>query len=142
MYLVYQILDGHVPTCRQALYSGNMVEVQIKRAYEEPNVDDGYRALVDRLWPRGVKKATLALDEWCKDVAPSIELRRWFNHEPARFDEFRKRYQMELDASDAALKLLDRVEGCDRLTLVYAAKDPAINHAVVLREYLIRCLKK
>ncbi len=111
------------------------MKIATKRAYDEPTADDGYRVLVDRLWPRGVKKETLALDEWCKDVAPSSELRVWFDHDPAKFSEFRARYRTELIASEASIKLLERA-GKQTLTLVYAAKDPQINHAVVLQEYL------
>jgi uncharacterized protein YeaO (DUF488 family) len=110
--------------------------IVIKRAYDEGSKTDGYRVLVDKLWPRGVRKEELALDEWCKDIAPSTGLRQWFNHEPAKFDEFRARYEEELKASDAAQKLLERARGQGTLTLVYGAKDPQINHAVVLRDYL------
>jgi uncharacterized protein YeaO (DUF488 family) len=112
------------------------MNIEIKRAYDHPAAADGYRVLVDRLWPRGVKKELLALDEWDKDIAPSSELREWFGHEPAKFDEFRARYESELAAGDAPAKLLDRAKGHDTLTLIYAAKDPQINHAVVLRGYL------
>lgn len=115
------------------------IRIVIKRAYESANDADGYRALVDRLWPRGVKKEVLQLDEWCKDVAPSTELRKWFGHDPARFDEFRARYIDELTISDAPHQLLERAQTSSRLTLVYAAKDPKINHARVLYEYL-ECL--
>lgn len=112
------------------------MDIVIKRAYDEPDDNDGYRVLVDRLWPRGVKKELLAIDEWCKDIAPSTELRKWFNHSPERFAEFSARYTAELECSDAAQQLLQRANGKRTLTLVYAAKDPKINHAVVLAEYL------
>ena len=112
------------------------MKITIKRAYDEPAGSDGYRVLVDRLWPRGVRKETAALDEWDKDVAPSTELRQWFGHDPAKFDEFRARYEAELAGSDAPKKLLARVTDEDKLTLIYAAKDPACNHALVLRDYL------
>ena len=112
------------------------MDIVIKRAYDEPDDNDGYRVLVDRLWPRGVKKELLAIDEWCKDVAPSTELRKWFNHSPERFAEFSARYTVELERSDAAQQLLQRANGERTLTLVYAAKDPRINHAAVLAEYL------
>lgn len=110
--------------------------VGAKRAYEEASRADGYRVLVDRLWPRGIKKELLALDEWNKDVAPSTELREWFGHEPAKFDEFKAKYEEELKSSDAPQQLLKRAKDHDTLTLIYAAKDPEINHAVVLRDYL------
>lgn len=112
------------------------MKIVIKRAYDEPSSSDGYRVLVDRLWPRGIKKESLLLDEWCKDVAPSTELRQWFGHDPARFDEFRQSYAAELAGSSAPEELLQRAAGHDKLTLVYAAKDPKINHALVLRDYL------
>lgn len=111
------------------------MEVVIKRAYEPADPSDGYRVLVDRLWPRGVKKEVLKLDEWCKDIAPSTELREWFAHDPAKFDEFKVRYQKELRASDAPQELLKRA-GDNKLTLVYSAKDQAMNQAVVLQQYL------
>ena len=111
------------------------MKIAIKRAYDEPAAADGYRVLVDRLWPRGVKKELLGLDEWCKDVAPSAELRVWFGHEPAKFQEFSARYLTELEQSTAPAELLKRAKG-DTLTLVYAARDPQVNHAVVLRDFL------
>jgi len=117
------------------------MQVEIKRAYDAPAPGDGYRVLADRLWPRGVKKSALPLDEWCKDIAPSQELRVWFAHDPAKFDEFTVRYTEELAANDmAARQLLERAKKHDVLTLVYAAKDPRINHAVVLRDYLAKML--
>lgn len=112
-----------------------MMDIVIKRAYDAVGEDDGYRVLVDRLWPRGVRKESLALDEWCKDVAPSAELRVWFGHDPAKFDDFSVRYKQELAGSDAAGQLLGRAKG-HKLTLVYAAKDPEVNHARVLQAYL------
>lgn len=96
----------------------------------------GYRVLVDRLWPRGVSKARAALNEHRKDVAPSDELRRWFGHDPARFDEFSARYREELEASGAARAFAHDVAGHDRVTLLYGAKDHEHNQAVVLKEIL------
>lgn len=112
------------------------LRIEMVRAYDEPGAHDGYRALVDRLWPRGVRKEALELDEWCRDVAPSKDLRDWFHHEPERFAEFRERYLHELADSDEPAALLERVAGHRRLTLVYGAKDEERNNAVVLREYL------
>lgn len=113
------------------------VTIQIKRVYDEPAPDDGVRALVDRLWPRGVPKEALPHDVWAKDITPSPELRQWFDHDPARFDEFARRYRDELrDARPACDDLLSRA-GDGALTLLYAAKDPAHNHALVLREHLL-----
>lgn len=110
--------------------------IVIKRAYDQPTAGDGYRVLVDRLWPRGVRKESLALDEWCKDIAPSSELRKWFGHDSERLEEFRASYVAELDTSDVPHELLKRAEAHDKLTLIYAAKDPTVNHAVILQEYL------
>lgn len=112
------------------------MKINIKRAYDESTPDDGYRALVDRLWPRGVKKELLKLDEWCKDIAPSTELREWFSHDPAKFSKFGAKYQTELKASDLPNELLKRAKGHKTLTLVYSAKDTEHNQAVVLKQYL------
>lgn len=106
----------------------------IKRIYEKPSADDGYRVLVDRLWPRGVSRDAAELDLWLKDVAPTPDLRIWFDHDPDRFDEFSSRYRAELDHNPAVGELFQRGERL--VTLLYGAKDPAINHAVVLRDYL------
>lgn len=109
----------------------------IKRIHEAPEPTDGRRVLVDRLWPRGVSKDRATLDDWQKDLAPSVELRQWFNHEPARFKEFAAHYLNELRANRAVDVFLAAVHG-QHTTLLYAAKDPAINHAVVLARYLNR----
>ena len=113
-----------------------MTSWPIKRIYEEPAATDGYRVLVDRLWPRGISKEAAHLDEWCKDVAPSTEARRDFGHDPARFGEFRDRYRAELKASGAAGALAERLSDRPVVTLLYAAHDPRINQAVVLQEFL------
>ena len=107
-----------------------------KRIYEEPTEADGYRVLVDRLWPRGTSKEAAHLDEWCKAVAPSTAARRDFGHDPARFGEFKARYRAELAASGAAGALAERLAGRPVVTLLYAAHDPNINQAVVLQEVL------
>lgn len=112
------------------------MDIRLKRAYEPPAGDDGARILIDRLWPRGLKKEALALDLWCKDIAPSPALRKWFDHRAERFVEFAHRYCDELDANAAVATLRDQLAH-GRITLVYAARDPAINHAVVLRDYLL-----
>ena len=110
--------------------------VQLKRAYEAASARDGYRVLVERLWPRGVRKADLRLDLWLKDVAPSAGLRRWFGHDPARFPEFAERYRRELQRGLVAEAFADLVlrasEG--KVTLIYAARDQIHNGAVVLRD--------
>jgi uncharacterized protein YeaO (DUF488 family) len=115
----------------------NPMKVHIKRAYEPAAAADGERYLVDRLWPRGVKKDALVLAAWTKDVAPSDALRRWFGHDPARWEVFRRRYRAELESSSAALQPLRDVLSKGILTLVYSARDEAHNHAVVLREFLL-----
>lgn len=112
------------------------MNIAIKRAYDEAAASDGYRALVDRLWPRGVKKENLKVDEWCKEIAPSTELREWFAHDPAKFSEFKKRYIAELGKNNLASELLKRAEDSGTLTLVYSAKDTEHNQAVVLADYL------
>ncbi len=112
--------------------------VRIKRAYEAPEPGDGYRVLVDRLWPRGVTKEELRLDAWEKEIAPSPELRKWFGHDPDRWEEFRRRYREEL-ASPERRELLSDLARRARLgpvTLVYGARDEEHNGAVVLREEL------
>lgn len=110
--------------------------LSLKRIYDKPATDDGFRVLVDRLWPRGVKKETAAIDLWLKDVAPSPDLRQWFGHEPARFDEFSERYKEELRHNTAVKGLLDLAKQHKQVTLLYGAKDPKTNHAVVLRDFL------
>lgn len=112
------------------------MNIVIKRVYDPAEAGDGYRVLVDRLWPRGIRKESLALDEWNRGLAPSPDLRKWFNHEPERFSEFAARYKDELGRSNAAQDLLMSVKGEDRLTLVYSAKDRLHNQAVVLKDYL------
>lgn len=110
-----------------------MRTVVIKRAYDPPSSKDGTRILVDRLWPRGLSKTKAALDGWNKDVAPSPGLRKWFDHRPERFAEFSKRYRAEL-AHNPSVAELCALKG--KVTLVYGARDPAINHAVVLAKAL------
>ncbi len=114
--------------------------VRLQRAYVPPQPEDGSRVLIDRLWPRGVKKEALALSDWCKDLAPSTELRKWFNHDPAKWEEFRQRYRAELAAQGPAQQALDALRAQAQqgvLTLVYAAHDEAHNNAVVVRELLL-----
>lgn len=110
--------------------------IRIKRAYEPPARGDGRRVLVERLWPRGVAKAALALDDWCKDVAPSTELRQWFGHRPARWAGFQQRYGRELDAHPEAWAPLVQAAQRGTVTLVYGARDTEHNAAVALRNYL------
>jgi uncharacterized protein YeaO (DUF488 family) len=116
------------------------VDVRLKRAYEPASAEDGYRVLVDRLWPRGISKEQAGLDGWAKDLSPSSELRQWFGHEPGRFPEFRRRYIDELRARRGRLQELRRRARSGRLTLVYAARDEERNEAVVLAEVIRRGL--
>jgi len=118
--------------------------VRLKRAYEEPEAADGYRVLVDRLWPRGLRKAGAHIDEWLKDLAPSNELRRWFAHDPGRFAEFRDRYRQELSnpTARALLAALARRARSETVTLIYAAKDERHSNAAVLAGLLKRRLAR
>jgi uncharacterized protein YeaO (DUF488 family) len=111
--------------------------VRIKRAYEPPSSHDGTRVLVDRLWPRGVKKADAGISQWMKEIGPSNELRKWFGHDPARWDEFRRRYKAELTKKQELMSQLRDLARTGPLTLVYAAQDEAHNQAVILREKLL-----
>ncbi|MEH2511038.1 uncharacterized protein YeaO (DUF488 family) [Nitrobacteraceae bacterium AZCC 1564] len=112
-----------------------MSSIKIKRIYEPAAPSDGVRILVDRLWPRGLRKEKAALDLWCKEVAPTPELRRWFDHREDRFAEFKTRYLRELKNNPAVPELLQSI-GSRNSTLLYGAHDPAINHAVVLASFL------
>ncbi len=119
--------------------------LSIVRVYDIQPATPGWRVLVDRLWPRGVSKDALHPDLWAKDVAPSTELRKWFAHEESRFDEFAGRYRMELDENAAARTFVDNLR-ChledDDVLLLYAAKDPKCNHAIVLRDWLTERLPR
>lgn len=116
----------------------DVMNVRLKRAYEPAVAADGYRILIDRLWPRGVARGEARLDEWARELAPSAELRRWFGHDPARFEEFRRRYTEELASQEAKLRELRRRVREGTLTLVYGARDTEHNDAVVLAEILRR----
>jgi len=110
--------------------------IWLRRAYDAPTRNDGYRVLVDRLWPRGIRRADAQLDEWCRDLAPSNELRHWFGHDPRRWDEFQRRYRVELtEHRDDVDRLAERADE-HRVTLVYGARDPKHNNAVVLRDVI------
>lgn len=110
--------------------------IQIKRIYDEPSETDGYRILIDRLWPRGVSKEQAAIDLWLKDIAPSRELRIWFDHQADRFAEFSLKYDGELADNPAIETLKTILAAHPQVTLLYGAKDPNINHAVVLKKFL------
>jgi uncharacterized protein YeaO (DUF488 family) len=110
--------------------------IKLKRAYEEPARDDGERILVERLWPRGLTKLKAGIDLWLKEVAPSAELRRWFAHDPEKWDEFRQRYREELTHKGDLVGLLKRKAKAGTITLVYAARDEEHNGALVLQQFL------
>jgi uncharacterized protein YeaO (DUF488 family) len=111
--------------------------VRLKRVYELASVDDGTRVLVDRLWPRGVSKDRAALASWCREVAPSDDLRKWFAHEPARWEKFRERYKNELKRKIEPVAALRSLAMQGPLTLVFGARDEIHNEAVVLRDVLL-----
>jgi uncharacterized protein YeaO (DUF488 family) len=113
-------------------------KVRVRRVYEDPQPGDGLRVLVDRIWPRGLTKAKAALSEWCKDVAPSDELRKWYGHDPDRFAEFARRYRLELSDSPRAETLahLRGLASVRQLTLLTATKQPGISEAAVLADLL------
>lgn len=113
--------------------------LMIKRIYEVPSLEDGYRILVDKLWPRGISKERAKLDYWAKEITPSTELRKFFCHDPDKFQEFSSRYIMELESNQASLDFIELIK--DKLkegnvTLVYGAKDPQVNHAIVLKNWI------
>jgi len=118
----------------------NLYSLKMKRIYEGIAPEDGFRILVDRLWPRGIKKENAGVDLWLKDIAPSPELRKWFCHDPEKFEDFKVRYLEELETEPVKQKavrsVLQKLEEGD-VTFVYAAKDPVHNHVVVLRDYFL-----
>ncbi|HEU4966090.1 MAG TPA: DUF488 domain-containing protein [Candidatus Saccharimonadales bacterium] len=115
-----------------------MTTVTIKRVYDKPEAQDGKRILVDRLWPRGLSKAKARIDLWLKDIAPSSELRVWFGHDPAKWEEFARRYHAELAANTAAVGMLRQQLEHGHTTLLFSAKDTKHNNAVALKAYLER----
>ena len=123
------------------------MDIKIKRVYEKPEADDGYRVLVDKLWPRGIRKADLPYGYWAKELTPSTAARKAFGHKAENFDAFKERYLGELNTSDEARACAQQLEenamhaGDNTITLLYAARDPKINHAVILREWLEEQMK-
>src|SRR5437879_16204 len=111
--------------------------IKLKRAYDSPESTDGVRILVDRLWPRGVKKEDAAIDQWMKDIAPSDDLRKWFGHHPERWEEFCERYAEEVSPHSEQLKQLRDLARKGQITLVYSAHDEVHNNAVALRNFLL-----
>lgn len=110
--------------------------IKLKRAYEPPEEEDGFRVLVDRVWPRGIKREALALDLWLKEIGPSAQLRKWFGHDPAKWPAFCERYQAELKEKKEAVDLLKEKRASGTLTLVFSARDTEHNNAVALKKYL------
>ncbi len=120
-----------------------MTKIKIKRVYEDFSQDDGFRILVDRLWPRGIKKEALKFDLWDKDVTPSPDLRKWFHiNQSQNWDEFATRYRLELNNFEALSELADKVKSQSVVTLFYASKEPLHNHAIILKEELEKRLKE
>lgn len=111
--------------------------IKLKRAYDAPAIDDGTRILIDRLWPRGVKRSDAAINEWMREIAPSTELRRWFSHDPRRWQEFRHRYQSEIQQHPEQFDRLRTLAQHGRITLVYSARDEVHNNAVVVKDLLL-----
>ena len=118
------------------------MNVSLKRAYDPPQRSDGYRILVDRLWPRGVSKEQLQLDLWIKEVAPTTALRKWFGHDPTKWEGFKRKYFRELDHSRDALQPILALLSRSRVTLLYGARDARFNDAVALKEYLEKAVVK
>lgn len=110
------------------------MHIYLKRAYDQPKLTDGKRILVDRLWPRGLTKEDAAIDLWAKDIAPSSELRKWFSHDPAKWEEFQVRYRQELDSMPSIVKQF-KTELTGDVTFIYGAKDTEHTHALVLKRY-------
>ena len=119
-----------------------MKSLKIKRIYDEPAQDDGIRIFVDRLWARGEKKDDAHLDYWLKNIAPTKDLRKWFNHEQEKFKEFSEKYRDELKYHTDDIKKITDFLKTDNVTLIYGAKSPTINNAVVLRDYILDFIKK
>jgi uncharacterized protein YeaO (DUF488 family) len=114
------------------------MEIRLKRAYDPPAPGDGRRVLVDRIWPRGIARNDLRVEAWLKELAPSAGLRKWFGHDPSKWQEFKERYGRELDQRPEALAQLRQMTKAGRVTLVFGAKDTEHNNAVALKEYLER----
>jgi uncharacterized protein YeaO (DUF488 family) len=123
-----------IPLTEETANGGRMIRV--KRAYDPPSDDDGERILVDRLWPRGIPKERAHIDLWLKEAGPSTELRKWFGHDPARWEEFRRRYRAELSGKPDLVRILREKTAAGTVTLVYGARDDLHNNAVALKMFL------
>jgi uncharacterized protein YeaO (DUF488 family) len=118
------------------------VPIKLKRVYEKPEKTDGHRILVERLWPRGLSKEKARVDMWVKDAAPSSELRKWFDHDPSKWEEFKKRYFAELDRNPEALEPLLEILRNETITFVFASKEETYNNSAALRKYVENTYKK
>ena len=132
---------GEVCGPAQRLHGATFV-IDLKRAYDPPAKGDGYRVLVDRVWPRGIARDKLQIDAWLKDLAPSTGLRRWFGHDPTKWDAFKERYAQELEQHSEALEEIVEKARAGRVTLVFGARDTERNNAVALKECLERRLNR
>jgi uncharacterized protein YeaO (DUF488 family) len=112
------------------------MEIRIKRVYDAPDQKDGYRVLIDRLWPRGTKKEDARIDEWIKEIAPSNELRKWYSHDPSKWEEFKRQYFGELDSQEDAVEKLLGMVSKDTVTFLFSSKETRLNNAVALKEYI------
>lgn len=117
------------------------MSIKVKRVYDEPAKSDGLRVLVDRIWPRGLKKSDAQIDEWLREIAPSTSLRKWFKHDPSKWEQFKRKYGTELEEHRDEVEKLARKSGKRRVTLLFGAKDTAHNNALALKEYLERIAK-
>jgi uncharacterized protein YeaO (DUF488 family) len=115
--------------------------IRVKRVYEEPTPEDGFRVLVDRLWPRGLSRERAQLDAWFREVAPSTELRKWYSHDESRWEEFCRRYYEELDSARDSLRTLEEMAREGDVTLIYSAKNTELNNAVALKRLIERMLE-
>lgn len=111
------------------------MDIRLKRVYEEPSESDGTRILIDRLWPRGLTKEKAKVDVWLKEIAPTTELRKWFNHEPSKWPEFKKRYKTEISNNPEAISALKKHLASGKATILYGAKDEEHNDAVVIKQF-------
>ena len=114
------------------------MKIQLKRVYEAPQESDGVRILVDRLWPRGITKEAAQIDLWAKEIAPSNELRKWYEHDPKKWAEFKRRYYAELESSDAPLDVVRKHVEAGPVTLVFSSRETELNNAAALKELLLR----
>jgi uncharacterized protein YeaO (DUF488 family) len=112
------------------------MSIMLKRAYEKPSAEDGKRILVERLWPRGVRKEEAGIDQWLKEIAPSNELRKWYSHDPSKWSEFKRRYWIELDAKKDVLLNIAKQAKEGKVTFVFGSKEEKLNNAAALKEYI------